>query len=176
MDTGAAAAVNVVVQAFSRGKFTAGAKLKETLNEVDVLANGVSTGIGAEVKVGIFLLITGEDNSWKFFCCCDFNKRIKFVVFEDDIVAGLMLLDEIGFEEKGFCFVSCGDVINLVNLRNHGGCFECFVVSLKVGGNPFPKVDGFADVDDFSLFIFHEVDTREFGKRVYLFGFDNGIK
>ena len=77
------------------------------------------------------------------------DPRIGLVVFEQDVVTGLQLLDERVFEQQGVGFAVDDDVADFGDLPDQHPYFGRMLLVLhEVGGDALAQALGFADVDD----------------------------
>ena len=86
------------------------------------------------------------------------------IVAEDDVILGLLLLDQIAFQNKGFKLTLGDDILDIFYLRDHrkkaGG--EGGEV-LEIGRYSFPEGQRLPDVKGPSAGIAKEIDSRRIG-------------
>jgi hypothetical protein len=85
---------------------------------------------------------------------------IGFVVAQQDVEAGLALLDEIIFERQGFVFVVDHDVVDIDGFAHERAGFGVGLRGFQqIGADARTEVFGFADVDHFAVGIFVQIDA-----------------
>ena len=88
----------------------------------------------------------------------DLDVRVAFVIFELDVVMRFVAFDEVHLQDERFQFGFHNDPFDVVNvLHQLPGLFRVPGVIDKVGFHPVAQVDGFADVDDLVIGVFHQV-------------------
>ena len=119
---GAETAVDVVLQAgigVELGEIDfAGGDFEVTVDEVDEAVGEVAGEVGAVVGAAVFAEAAGHEDAGELFGG-DLDVRVGFVVAEEDVEAGLVLLDERVFEGERFLFVVDDDVVNVAGDTDH---------------------------------------------------------
>jgi hypothetical protein len=69
-------------------------------------------------------------------------------VFELDVIAGLMLLDEGVLQEKGLDLGVGDDIVHCLYGLHQGRCSGAVILFLKIIADTLLDISGFADVDD----------------------------
>ncbi len=91
---------------------------------------------------------------------------VGLVVAQQDVEAGLALLDEVVFEGEGFALVGDGDVFEVDGLAHErAGLGVGLVGGEEVGADAGAQVLGLADVDDLALGVLVEVAAGAGGER-----------
>lgn len=91
----------------------------------------------------------------------DDDGRVGLVVFEFDVVPGLVLFDQAVFQKQGVHFCGDDNELNVCDLLNEYlgfSVFECLLV--EVAGDPFFQVFRLADVKQFAVAVKVLVDPR----------------
>ncbi len=137
----------------------AGAQLENFGQETDEFPGFIGRAEGPEVSGSIIFHPAAQINSWKLFVQRYFDKREAFVIFQPQVEARLVKLNVIVFDETGFFFRAHQKIINvggfaqnILNFNVRGG--------EKIAFNSVPQRSGFSDVDDFSLPVFEEINSR----------------
>lgn len=76
-----------------------------------------------------------------------------FVITEEDIIAGLVLFDEVGFEDEGFGFCGGFDEVQRGGLADEAGKAGALLGFLEIAADAAGEDLGFTDVEDFVLFV-----------------------
>ncbi len=105
--------------------------------------------------------LPNQQKTGELFGHRQFQVRIVFVIFKQNVIPGLVCFYQIIFKKKRFTFCGGDDQIDGVNLRDHcrysGGMPGRFT---KIGADTAGKVYGLADIEDFAVFVFHLIDSR----------------
>ena len=100
----------------------------------------------------------------------DFDVQESFVILEFDVEFGLLLLDQITLQEKGFQFIIGDDVIQVVDvLPQDLGFFIEIPRGSKIGTDTVLETLGLANVDHFPAWVLEKIDSRLIGKGIQLF-------
>ena len=86
--------------------------------------------------------------------------RIAFVVLEIDVVARLMLFDQIVFQQQCIPFGIRDDGAYVRDFAHHGGDACAVVVLREIRADPFTQILGFADVENLTILIYMLVHPR----------------
>lgn len=89
------------------------------------------------------------------------------IVHQHDVVSWVMRLDEIHLEDEGFFVGVDDDEIKMINMADHGENLAALWAKEILGHSVF-QVLGFANVDDFIIYIFHQIDAWLGWKERYL--------
>ena len=104
--------------------------------------------VGPEVLRAVALQLARGLDAGEVLAAHD-DPRVGLVVFEQDVVAGLQLLDERIFEQQGVGFAVDDDVADLGDLAHqHPHLGGMLLVLHKIGGDALAQTLGLADVDD----------------------------
>ena len=91
---------------------------------------------------------------------------VGLVVAEEDVEAGLALLDEIVLKREGFVLVGDGDVFNVNGFAHErAGLGVRLRGREEVAANAGAQVLGLADVDDDAFGVLVEIAARTSGQR-----------
>ena len=108
--------------------------------------------VGPEVFAPVLSDLSGGKHPWKPFVFQN-DEGICFVVFELDVVDGLVLLDHVVFEQQGIGFARCDNPLHISNLFHQQSGFAVVVLFGEVAGHPLFQVFGLADVQQFTVSI-----------------------
>ena len=158
-DAGAETAADVVLQAGARvvaGEvdLAAGQK-KAAMDEVDDAVGEVAGEVGAVVDAAVAAEAAGDEDFRPAIAEGELYIGIGFVVAQQDVEAGLALLDEVVFQRERFVLVVDEDVVDVDGIAHEGAGFGVGLGGFKeVGADPGAEVFGLADVDDLAVGVF----------------------
>ena len=144
--------VFVAFDVFGRELVRAGAHGIERPDEFDDGACQLHVGVGTVVFRAVVYDLAGEEDPWKGLVPYR-NPGIGLVVFEQDVVARLVLLDEAVFEVKGVFFAAYDGVFDVADVAHQHGGAQRFVGFVEVGTDASFQVLGFAHIDDVPFFV-----------------------
>ena len=167
-DAGAEAAADVVLQAgvgvFAVEVDFAGGDFELAVDEVGEAVGEVAGEVGTEVGGAVFAEAAGDEDAGDAFAR-EFDVGVGFVVLEEDVEAGLVLLDEVVFEGEGLFFVFDDDVVEVGGFGDEGTGFGFReAVVGEVVADAGAEVLRFADVDDVAEGVFVEINARQEGQ------------
>ena len=93
----------------------------------------------------------------------DFDIGVAPVVFEQDVVARAMLLDEIHFEQQGFELAIGDNDVEIGNFGHHAAVFVGKLADIEIGAHAVAQRFGFADVQNAPLEILPDIDAGQEG-------------
>ena len=99
------------------------AQRKQLFHHVKVNIDQTGGGVGTEVKRTVVDAVAGFENFRKRFVC-NAQQRIRFAVFERDVVFRLILFDEVIFKKKRVAFRNRNDKVDSCNVLDQGRCFN----------------------------------------------------
>ncbi len=102
------------------------------------------------------------ENAGKVFVR-DTYGRIGLVVLQQDVVAGLVLLDEVVFEQQRIFVGRHHDVVDVLNLGHQYFCLPPVHAFHEIGGDAALQIFGLADVDDVFVLVEILVAPGRFG-------------
>jgi hypothetical protein len=166
---GAEAAVDVVLEAgvgvLAVEVDVATGNFEVAVDKVDEAVGEVGGEVGA-VVLAVFFEAAGDVDAGEFFVG-DFQVGVGFVVAEEDVEAGLVLLDEVVFEGEGLLFVIDEDVVDVVGGGEEGACAGVGeTVLVEVAADAVAEAFRLADVEDLAFGVFIEIHAgleRELG-------------
>ena len=95
----------------------------------------------------------------------DLDKGIMFVVFELDIVVRPVAFDQVHLQDERLQFRLDHDPFDMVDMADQlPGLFRMAGIIDKIGFDPVAEVDGFSDVNDLVIFVFHQIAAGLFGQ------------
>ena len=149
---------------------SAGTKLKNLLQDSD--RSPQPFGI-RERTVELCPARTGfpsELDSGKFFSNKNFQIRKGFVVLQFLIETRLNILDQPRFKQQSIDFAVGDDVVKVPDFQDQFGCSKIFCCLFReITSGTVPQIHRFADVNDTSAIIFHQIHAGRRGKRFDLF-------
>ena len=98
------------------------------------------------------------------------------IVLELDVVAGRMLVGEVGFEDQSLDLVIGDDPFQVLGHRPQQGRSQMISLAragVEVAAHAIAQVHRLADIDDFALGILHQVDAGARGQGLQL-GLEGG--
>jgi len=139
---------------------------KVSVNEIDNAIRQIRREVRPEIQTAVFSQSPRHVHPRIFLAQRELYIRIRFVVAQQNVVARLLLLDEVVFERQRFFFIGDDDPFHIDGLADQRP-------SLGIGGTTFVEVLadavaqalGFTHVDDHTLGIAVEVDARGGGNR-----------
>lgn len=115
--------------------------------EFDYGACQLHIGIGAVVFRAVVNDLAGEKHPRKRLVAHR-NPGVGLVVFEQYVVAGLVLLDKAVFEVQGIFFAAYNGVFDVADITHQHGGAQRFVLLVEIGADAPFQVLGLAYVDD----------------------------
>ncbi len=86
---------------------------------------------------------------------------IAFVIAHQDIVLGAILFNIIALQYQRFDFIFDDKKLYILDTGHHTSIFRAEIGRLlEIGAHAIEKWDGFANVDNGALGVFHQVDAR----------------
>ncbi len=163
-DAGAEAAVNVVLEAGAgvvAGKIDlATGDEKAAMDELDDAPGEVAGKVRAVVGGAVLAQAAGHKDFRIAVGEGELDVGIGLVVAEENVEAGMALLDEVVFKGQGFVLVGHEDVVEIDGLAHEGAGLGVGLGGFKeVRADAGAEILGFADVDDLSPGVFVEVDA-----------------
>ena len=148
----------------------AGAKGVHLTEEIHQVARMQDAAVRAEVAVALALLDAAGDEHLGEVVSRDADPGIGLGILQEDIVLGLVLLDEIVLQEKGVGLAVHDGELGVGNLgdQDAGLCVQPFGRN-KVLRHALVKVFCLANIDDLPLCVVVAVHTRRVGKERYFF-------
>ena len=142
------------------------------LEKVERLLDGPGAGKGPEVAAAVLFEAPGNVEPGPRFPDIDLQVREGLVVLEVDVVAGVVLLDEVQLHDEGFLF-RAGDVkIDIGYLGDHAlQLGRELIGGFEVRPDPVVKVDGFAHVKNRPPGVPHQVNAGTVRQAVKLFDY-----
>ena len=136
----------------------------EALAEIQQGIHRGEVAVGAIVRGSSAFAVACFEDAGKIFVR-DGNVGIGLVVFEEDVVAGLVLLDEGVLEDKGLSFGAHDDVLDTADLAHQKAGLRAGYVALEVATDAATQVLRLPDVDDRALLADVLVAAGGFGER-----------
>ena len=122
------------------------------------------------VRTKIFRTIFDDLPSWKNpreSFVLDANPRIGFVVLQRNVIAWLILFDQVVFQQQSIQLSIHNDRSDINDFRNqHTGFPAVVMVFAEIGVNSFLKTFRLADVQNLSFCIKILIHSRLFGQRL----------
>ncbi len=96
-------------------------------HQIDIIATGERT------EVSTFALYFSHPDQSGIFFIGDLNDRITFIILEHDIELGLILFDQVGFEQQGFGFTIDDDIVKFRRIDDQSlGFVGVFINTVKI--------------------------------------------
>lgn len=100
----------------------------------------------------------------------DFNVAVSLVVLEQDIVLGIVQLDQAALQHQCFKLTVGDDVVKIHHILHHFVHLGKMVIDgPKVAGYPVLEFFCFSHIDDRIVLILHDIDTRLHGEFIDFF-------
>ena len=156
LQTGARAVLEIAVFAL--------ANLEQLVNKLQAVTHRTGTGKWPQVLSLFAAAATVHHNLRIGIVNRGVYKGVGFVVAQQNIVAGLVRLDQVRLQQQRFTFgVGNGD-IDVMNLFNQCAGFNRQPGFSEVTGNAFFKIFGLAHIQQILLGIVHTIDTGMAGQ------------
>jgi hypothetical protein len=91
---------------------------------------------------------------------CQQNIGIGFIIPQQDVVLGLMLLDQIVFEDQRLGFGMGNRKLDMMDMADQGPSFGTPRVTSKIGAQAFHQILGFTHIQNDSVLTQHPVNAR----------------
>jgi len=128
--------------------------------------HGTTGGIRAKILGAIANDLSGGKYPWKILFL-DNDARIRFIVFEHDVVPRLVFLDQRVFKQQRIEFGFYHDVLNVGNLPYQNLGLPIFVLLLvEIARNSVLQIFGFSYIEYFSGLIKILINPRLVGKQL----------
>ena len=168
-DAGSAAQLDVVIQAGARilaGDLAVAGEIGEDMAQhIQGLMHGPDAGVRAKVMRTVLDHLAGDGHFGEGVRQMHFDVGVAFVVFEADVEARTVLLDQVHLEDERFKFRTDHDPFQIGDLRDQLARLGDLVAALlKIGAHPVLEDDGLADVDDLAGGVLHDVNAGFFGQ------------
>ena len=130
------------------------------MDEVDDAVGEVAGEIGTVIGAAVFAQAAGDEDLRIAVAERELHVGVGLVVAQQDVEARLALLDEVVFEGERFVFVVDEDVVEVDGLAHERAGFGVGLGGFeKIRADARAKVFRLADVDDFAVGVFVEVDA-----------------
>ena len=97
------------------------AQFEDAMEHLQGLARQLDRGIGPIIFGVLFQLFPYQKQARVKLVDGEFEEGVGLIVLEVDIVAGLIFLDQVGFQEQRFAFVSGLEDLDIPHQVDHGG-------------------------------------------------------
>ena len=137
--------------------FAAGQK-KAAVNKVDDAVGQVPGEVGTVVNAAVAAQAAGDEDLRPAITEGEFHVGVGLVVAQQDVEAGLALLDEIVFQSQRLVLVVDQDVVDVDRIAHQGAGFGVGLGGFQqVGADAGAQIPGFADVNHLAVGILIEV-------------------
>ena len=128
---------------------------------VHALFHGIGTGIGADILRAVILLLQHGRNRFKFFPCHT-DVAVPFIVFEQDVVLGHVLLDKAALQHQCFKFAVGDNIVKILHVFNHFANLDRmrFRRAEILADAVFQSLC-FTDINDLARRVFHNIHARQ---------------
>ena len=128
------------------------------MDQIDDAIREIGREVGAVVGAAVFFQAAGYVDARVALGQGELYVGISFVIAQQDVEAGLLLLDEVIFERERFFVVGYDDVVDVHGFADQGAGFGVVGAALvEIGADTVAQVFGLADVDDFAFGVLVEV-------------------
>ena len=126
----------------------------------DALA-GPPGAVGPEIPGSVPGHFAGQGEPGVLLLDAEADVGIALAVLEQDVVPGLMALDEGALQHQGLKLGLHHDHVKVVDLSHHGPClFVVTALVLKVLADPVLQSLGLAHIDHFAGGVLHDIHPR----------------
>ena len=137
------------------------AQLKMTVHQSQGLARRCCRMVRPKVHRAIGFGASNDFDARPVLLSVDSQRKVVLIVFEFDVIAGLVTLYKLLLEENRFFFRACYIRFNVRELRfkksNERTNIAC--ARLKIAANTIPQIAGLADVQNISAVADEDIDT-----------------
>ena len=138
---------------------------KAAVNEFDDAVGEVAGKVRAVIGRAVFAQAAGDEDFGVAVGQGELDVGVGFVVTQEDVEAGLALLDQVVFQSQRFVLVGNEDVIEVDSLAHQGAGFGVGLRGFKkIGTDAGAEIFGLADVDDLALGVLVEIYAGLGGK------------
>ena len=121
-------------------------------------------GIRPEIEGPVRTEAAHEPQGRKLLLQVQAQAEIILIVPQHDIVAGLVLLDEVALQDQGLPAAGGDEKVHPGHLLQHqGGLGVVPVRRLEIRADAVPQIDRLADIDDLAGRVFEQVDAAGAG-------------
>ncbi len=160
---GCGAAINLVLQTGTRAvgekRVLAGPQPEQLLQQQQRLARGDGARVRPEEAAGELARATVERDA-RVLVARDVDERKALVVLEQDVVARLVLLDQVVFEQQRFRFRRGHRHLDARHLREQRERLVRVRTAAEIARHAVLQVTRLADVEDRTRRVVHAVDAR----------------
>ena len=138
----------------------AGRQLQRRRHGVERLPRLMSPTKGAEILRPILSGLADHGKAGIFLLPIQADEGIALIILQEDIIAGLMALDEGVFQDEGLKLRAHHNGVELLHLRHHEP--RLFIVprgGLEILAHAVAQLLRLAHIDDQSRLVHHEIDT-----------------
>ena len=174
LETPAGAGAHVVVETGAILADVPG-ELAAAVRQQQGLADGVDDlpGLGASPEGAVVLgpvlgSAAGDAHGRVFLPRVHPHEGIALVVLQQDVVVGLMALDEGVFQHQGLKLAVGDDDVEVRHLFHHG-CHLGQMLPVEIAADPVFELFGLAHIDDLAPGVQHDIDPRQQGQMIGFF-------
>ena len=171
LQTPAGAGAHVVVQAGPLladvpGEFAAAVRQQQSLADgVQDLPGLIAAAEGAVVFGPVLGSAAREAHHRILLSGVHPHEGIALVVLQEDVIVGLVALDEGVFQHQGLKLAAGDDDVEVRHLFHHGGHLGQ-MLPVEIAADPVFQLLGFAHVDDLAPGVQHDVDPGQQGQPI----------
>ena len=138
----------------------AGAHSEDLLHHLEGFPGGAGRGIRPEIEGSVRTEAAHEPQGRELLLQVQTQAKIVLIVPQHDIVAGLVLLDEIALQDEGLPAAGGDEKVHPGHLFQHqGGLGVVPVRRLEIRADAVPQIDRLADIDDLARRVFEQIDA-----------------
>jgi hypothetical protein len=161
---GAGAALAAVLVEPAVGAVEGGAEGEELVEGVEGLVDGAGAGVWSEVASAVLLDAAHVGHTGPLLLHGDLDVGVGFIVFEQDVVLGAVLLDQVHLEQQSLQFALCDDNVKVGDTADEAASFVAEAAGgAEIGAHAVPQTLALADVEQLALGVLPEVDAGGFG-------------
>ena len=139
----------------------------ELLNEIHQQTNSFEIGKGSKILRPIFNNFSGSEHSWESLIF-NADPRIGFIISQQDIVAWLMFFNQGVFQNQCIGFGRYNDMFDRYDILDEPLGFFRIDLFSKIRRHPVFKIFGFADINNFLLFVIKLIYPWLIGKGLHM--------
>ncbi len=163
-DAGAVAQLDIVVEAGARilavDLAVAGQIGKNAAHQIERLVHGPNGRVGAKVARAVAQHPPRDRHLRVIIRPMHLDIRVALIIFEADIVVRLVLLDQRVFKQQRFQLRVGGDDLDIGDVAAQALRLNRIDIVMEIRAHPAAQIDRLANIDDFAILIFVQVNAR----------------
>ena len=126
--------------------------------------------VRTEVLAAVLDDLAGDEDARPLVLHGHLDADVRLVVLEPDVVARLVLLDEVVLEDQRFLVVAGDQGLEVGDALHEEAHLAALVAAAEVGAHAGAQALRLADVDDLAVLVLQQIDARPRLHRVELLG------